>query len=156
MRTLEEYEKYAGLSFRERKAQQYTLRGEEPPNPKAPANWTDAVRPWIVKIVFSRTQLPQGALDDPIFWFVGIQDSQGFDVYQQNLTPEEIQPLNSDGDDLAVVCEFFSETAPACWLLWPLSRSQGWLTMIQGPFRDGDFAVLHEEDDEKVGNDSLL
>lgn len=156
MRTLEEYEKYAGLSFRERKAQQYTLRGEEPPNPKAPANWTDAVRPWIVKIVFSRTQLPQGALDDPMFWFVGIQDSQGFDVYQQNLMPEGLKPLNSDGDDLAVVCEFFSETAPACWLLWPLSRSQGWLTKIQGPFRDGDFAVLHDEEEKKVGNDSLL
>jgi len=152
MRTLEEYESYAGLSFRERKAQQYTLRGEEPPNPKTPVNWTDAVRPWIVKIVFSRAQLPQGALDDPMLWFVGIQDSQGFEVYQQNLMPEEIQPLNGDGDELAVVCEFSSETAPLSWLLWPLSRSQGWLQKIQGQFQDGDIAILNEDDGEKEGS----
>ncbi len=156
IRTLDEYEKYAGLSLRERKAQQYTLRGEEPPNPKAPANWTDTVRPWIVKILFPRAWLPQGALDDPMLWFVRIQDLQRSDIYQQNLMPEEIQPLNGDGDDLAIVCEFFSETSPACWVLWPLSRSRGWLTKIQSPFRDGDVAILHDEDEEKVGNDSLL
>jgi len=151
-RTLEEYEEYAGLSFRERKAQQYTLRGEEPPNPKAPVNWTDAVRPWIVKIACSRTQLPQGALDNPMLWFVGIQDSRGFDIYQHNLTPEEMKPLNNDGDDLAVVCEFFSEKTPASWILWPLSNSQEWLQKIQGQFQDGDVALLKEEDDEKEEN----
>jgi hypothetical protein len=38
-RTIEEYEEYAGLSFRLRKAQDFTVRSEEPPNPKAEADW---------------------------------------------------------------------------------------------------------------------
>lgn len=155
-RTLGEYEKYAGLSFRERKAQQSTLRGEEPPNPTAPENWMDQVRQWIVKLAFPRAWLPQGALDDPLLWSIVIEDSQGFDIYQKNLTPAEIQPLNGEGDDLAIVCEFSSEIAPAAWVVWPLSRSQGWLTKIQGQFLDGDYAILHEEDNEQVDTGSPL
>jgi hypothetical protein len=151
-RTLEEYESYAGLSFRERKAQQYTLRGEEPPNPEAPANWTDAVQPWIVKIPVPRARLPHGALDDPKLWFVGIHDLQGFEIYQQNLTPQELEPLKGDREELAIVCEFFSESAPASWVLWPLSQSQGLLSKIEGPFRDEDFAILVNEEDQKVEN----
>ena len=38
-RTIEEFEEYAGLSFRLRKAQDYTVRSEEPPNPKLDSNW---------------------------------------------------------------------------------------------------------------------
>lgn len=149
IRTLDEYEKYAGLSFRERKAQQYTLQGEEPPNPKVPENWTETARSWIAKIMFSRASLPVGALDDPQLWFVGIKDSQEFEIHRQNLMPEEIRPLLGDGNDLAVVCEFSSETAPASWVLWPLSHSQEWLQKVQGEFQDGDFAILTEEDSEK-------
>lgn len=144
-RTLEEYEAYAGLSFRERKAQQYTLRGEEPPNPEISLDWTDSVRPWIVKIVFQRSLLPPGALHDPRLWFVGIQDERGFDIYRQDIMREELKPLNGDKEELAVVCEFFSETCPASWVLWPLSLSKGWLPKLQGRFQEGDVAVLVEE-----------
>ncbi len=146
VRTLKEYEQYAGLSFRERKAQQYTLRGEEPPNPYAADNWTDTIRPWIVKIGFCRAQLPEGALDDPKYWFIGIQDTDGADIYKCTLTPEEIQPLHRDGDDLAIVCEFSSEAIPASWLLWPLSRSEQWLPQLHGRFEHNDIALLTTEE----------
>jgi hypothetical protein len=41
VRTLAEYEAYAGISFRHRRVQEYTRRGEEPPNPPMPADWAE-------------------------------------------------------------------------------------------------------------------
>lgn len=149
-RTLEGYEHYAGLSFRERKAQTYTLSALEPPNPSAQSGWTDAVHDWIVKIVFTRAQLPAGALADPLHWFLGIRDAQGADVYQHRMLPAEIEPLQQKGEQLAVVCEFASETTPASWLLWPLSRSSGWLPALEGRFAPGDVALLQPENSETL------
>lgn len=151
-RTLEEYEKYAGLSFLERKAQPYTVRGEEPPNPRISANWTDAIDPWIVKIVFRRNLLPEKALDDPLLWFVCIQDENGFEIHRQDLMPEQLSTLKNSGEKIAVVCEFFSATPPASWILWPLSRSQGWLRKVQGRFQIGDFAILKEDEEAAAAN----
>jgi hypothetical protein len=43
-RTFAEYEAYAGISFRHRRVQAYTRRGEEPPNPSLPADWAEGAR----------------------------------------------------------------------------------------------------------------
>jgi len=148
-RTLEEYEHYAGLSFRERKAQTYPLSALEPPNPCAQSGWTDEVQNWIVKIVFPRAQLPAGALADPLHWFLGIRDAAGADVYQHRMLPAEIEPLQQEGEQLAIVCEFASETTPASWLLWPLSHASGWLPALEGRFAPGDVALLQPEESAK-------
>ncbi len=44
VRTFADYEAYAGISFRHRRVQQYTRRGEEPPNPPMPSNWAERIR----------------------------------------------------------------------------------------------------------------
>lgn len=44
VRTFAEYEAYAGISFRHRRVQAYTRRGEEPPNPPVPADWAERIR----------------------------------------------------------------------------------------------------------------
>ena len=43
-RTFADYEAYAGISFRRRQVQAYTRRGEEPPNPPAPADWAEPLQ----------------------------------------------------------------------------------------------------------------
>jgi len=150
VRTVEEYEAYAGLSFRARKAQEYTVRVEEPPNPKPSPDWMDWIYPWITKIELQRTQLPEGYLKDALLWVVAIQDEHGFDMYRRDLTPEELMPLHGDEEKIAVICEFSSGAIPASWIVWPLSHSQGWLQKVQGRFQDGDFVILKEDDGEEA------
>jgi hypothetical protein len=41
-RTLGDYEEYAGISFKHRRIQEYTLRNLEPPNPPGSDEWTQA------------------------------------------------------------------------------------------------------------------
>ncbi len=156
IRTLEQYEAYAGLSFRRRKAQQYTMRGEEPPNPEVDSTWPERIHPWISRIRVQRSQLPEGSLDDPALWYVAILDDQGYEICRRELTPEDLAPLyGRDGgmeEEIALVCEFRSESIPADWIVWPLSRSKGWLRKIGGSLRDEDFAILKEEDEEGGGS----
>ena len=150
VRTLEQYEAYAGLSFRRSKAQQYTVRAEEPPNPELSPDWADRIYPWIAKVMVRRDQLPEGALDDPMLWYVGIEDGQGYEICRKDLTPADLAALYGNQEVLAVICEFASETIPAVWTVWPLSRSGGWLRKIKGRFEEGDFAILDEDEEAET------
>ena len=150
-RTLEEYEAYAGVSFRQRKAQQYTVRAEEPPNPEAPADWTEKIYSWIVKIRLQRSQLPHDALLDPALWYVGIVDEDGYEVCRRDFTKDDLAPFSQEQDVLVLICEFASASVPAAWTITPLSRSKGWLCKISGQFQDDDFALLQEDDESAPG-----
>ena len=61
------------------------------------------------------------------------------------LRPTNWRRFGEAEEQIALICEFLSETAPAAWTVWPLSRSRGWLHMIGGRFQDSDFAILEED-----------
>ena len=145
-RSLAEYEAYAGLSFHQRKAQLPTVRALEPPNPAPPPDWIERIQPWIARVLVRRSQLPAGALDDPSFWYIGILDGEGYEITRIDMAPARLEALRGDAEELAIVCEFASETAPARWTLWPLSRTLGWLQKIEGRLGADDFALVAEDD----------
>lgn len=145
-RSLAEYEAYAGLSFHQRKAQLPTVRALEPPNPAPSPDWIERIQPWIARVLVRRSQLPAGALDDPSFWYIGILDGEGYEITRIDMAPDRLEALRGDAEELAIVCEFASETAPARWTLWPLSRTLGWLQKIEGRLGADDFALVAEDD----------
>ncbi len=147
-RTLSEYEAYAGISFRHQKVQAYTLRGAEPPNPDAAADWPDKIYPWIATLRFARERVPHGAFADPMLWSLSVLDAEGHEVCHRDVTREEIAALASASGELAIVCEFTSDTIPVSWTLWPLTRSGQWLPKFGDRLADGDFAIVSE--DERV------
>ena len=145
VRSLEDYEVYAGLSFELRKAQLYTVRAGEPPNPPSPPDWPDRIYPWIARLRLKRAQLSAESFDQPTLWNLSIQDEEGFEIYRRDISAEELKPLQGDEEDLALICEFQSETIPARWSLWVLTRSSRWLPKLGGALTDGDFAILKED-----------
>lgn len=150
VRTLEQYEAYAGLSFRLRKAHPYTVLGEPPPNPEPPPDWAEKIQPWITKIVFERDLLPEGALEDPALWCIGIEDSEGREICRIDAVAADLVPFRYNEEKIALTCEFPSDSIPAAWTMQPLSLSQGWLKRIGGRLEDGDYAIVAEEDDEEL------
>lgn len=148
-RSLEEYEAYAGLSFRQRKAQQYTMEGEEPPNPPAAPDWAESIYPWMVKVRIEPSAFPAGALEEPAVWYLNIQDAGGGELCHLDFPPEKLLPIQSKGSATPIVLigEFLSGSIPAAWTLWPLSRSSGWLGPIHGRLEEGDFAIVREGDE---------
>jgi Glycosyltransferase (GlcNAc) len=147
VRTMEEFEAYAGLSFQLRKAQDYTVRSEEPPNPKLDANWAEEIYSWMVRIRLNSSEFPPDCWRDFSFWYIGVHDENHNEIYRRDLSPEELAPLAAHQPEIELVCELQSGSIPAGWSVWPVSRSLGWLQKIEGQLRQEDFTILLEEDE---------
>ena len=133
-RTFDDYEAYAGVSFRSRRVQDYTRLGHVPPNPPAPPGWPDRVRDHHIEMRIDAAELPSAAFDDPTLWYVGVHDRAGHEIYRHDATGTELAGLATpDREHVTVVRRFASETAPASWTVLPHSASKGWLDRVTRP-----------------------
>ena len=144
LRTLADFEAYAGLSFALRRAHDYTNRAEEPPNPPVEADWAQRIYTWLVRIRLQQQEVVTAA--DFAFWFIGIHDELGHDIYRRDLSQAEVEALPLDEPQLVLVCELQSGSIPSAWTVWPVSRSKGWLRKIEGTFPEGDYSILMEDE----------
>ncbi|WP_263383274.1 UDP-N-acetylglucosamine-transferase [Granulicella arctica] len=147
-RTLADYEAYAGLSFSQRKGQNYTLRCGEPPNPEAASDWADEIYTWLVRVKVNAVDLPPGSLDDPSFWYVAVNDEGGHEIFRRDFPRAELLTLSGNEPIISLICEFQSGIVPATWSVWPVNRVQGWLQRISGPLAEDDYTVALEEKEE--------
>ena len=130
VRTLEEYEKYAGISFAKRAVQKYTLDHKEPPNPEV-EDWDDSLCNIFKHCIdIGYDQVPE---DDYDFWCVAFKDSDGNDLNRQDADREEIKRMKIDPDGYCKVWrEFETDQKPSSWIVWPHSESNGWSKEIVG------------------------
>jgi hypothetical protein len=134
-RTLEEYEAYAGISFRHRKLQDYTRHNLEPPNPPADRDWPLQVAAHCIKITVDPARLLPTALDDAAFWYVAVHDPEGRDLHRWQIPREELTEYERtlvDGQPLALTAEFESQAHPCAFTVTPYSESRGWLSPLSG------------------------
>ncbi len=130
-RSFDDYEAYAGLSFRHKAAQDATLHGLEPPNPPAPLTWATELRDWWVRIVLDRAALPAAALADPAFWYVGVHDAEDVEIHREDAAGEELRAL-LEAPEIVIERRFRSVRQPATWTVWPFSRVETWLEKVTG------------------------
>ncbi|MGI4830854.1 MAG: GlcNAc-transferase family protein [Janthinobacterium lividum] len=149
-RTLAEYEAYAGISFKTRKAQDYTMRSEEPPNPPMDANWESEIYTWMVRIVVPAGAMSESARADASLWYLGIQDAAGNEIFRRDLTRAEVLALPSDQTENVLICEMQSGTIPAAWTVWPVTRGAGWQAKLQGELREEDYSILLEDGEDET------
>jgi hypothetical protein len=146
-RSLQEYESYAGISFRKKKIQDGTRLGDDPPNPAAPADWTDGIFTWMVRVLIDPATLPAGAFDPPRTWQIAIRDEQQREFYHRPFTDAELAALTGDESRIAVICEIESGIIPATWSLSPINRDKGWLRTIEGRLAEEDYSIIVDEDE---------
>jgi len=129
-RTLEEYEKYAGISFSKRAVQKYTLDHKEPPNPEV-EDWDKSLCKIFKHCIdIGYDQVPE---DDYDFWCVAFKDSEGNDMYRQDADKDEILRMKADPDGYCKVWrQFETDNKPHSWIVWPHSESKGWSQEIVG------------------------
>ena len=131
-RTLEDYEKYAGISFKKRGVQQYTMDHKLPPNPVIldPIEYDESfltIFKHCIDIV--KDQVP---LDDYDFWAVIFENEKGEQLFRQDADINEIQRLKNDPDGYYKIWRTFNiKDKPHKWIVWPHSKEKGWLNKIE-------------------------
>ena len=131
-RTLEDYERYAGLSFKKRAVQQHTLDNKLAPNP--PLFGEDFEKSFLsifkhcIDIGFDK--VPE---TDYEFWVVAFHNEKDDTLFRKDADLNEIKQIKSDVDGYGKVWrEFQTESKPKYWVVWPYSTSKGWCERLTG------------------------
>ena len=134
VRSLTDYEKYAGMKFNTRGVTQ-DLLDHKPPlldNITIPDDIFDNSLIHIFKhcIDIGYDQVPENDYD---FWAVAFKDNNGNDMFRQDADADEIENMRKDPDGYFKVWRSFETTTkPDSWLVWPHSKSKGWAEPITG------------------------
>lgn len=149
VRTLQDYERYAGLNFRLRLAQDYTIHNGLPPNPEVYA--TDAE--WVANCIrdhWTRIRVPLSLVDlsvDCDFWCIAVHNAEGDQLYREDIDAARVAFMVSlAGEEVEFAFRYRSTHAAASWTVWPHTRDGRWLTRIEAPLgHPGCRAQDHEE-----------
>jgi hypothetical protein len=132
VRSLEDYERYSGLSFKKRAVQKYTLDNNLAPNPPLFGEDFDnsflKIFKHCIDITFDR--VPE---NDYEFWVVAFHDENNETIQRKDVDSYEIKSLKSDPDGYCKIWrEFQVEKTPKYWVVWPYSTSKGWCDRLTG------------------------
>jgi hypothetical protein len=132
VRSLEDYERYSGVSFRRRSVQQYTIDKKTPPNPILTDKEYEKSFVHVFKhcIDIGYTQVPEKDYD---FWCIAFHNKENETLYRKDADKEEINRMMTDPDKYCKIWrEFETSHKPAYWVVWPHSESKGWCERITG------------------------
>lgn len=133
VRTLSDYEKYAGISFKKRAIQQYTLNNLLPPNPIY-NNENDYENSFLKIFKHCIDVYPQSVPeDDYYFWAVIFHDENGNELYRKDVDENEVKQMKNNLDGYYKIWRTFNtDVKPHKWIVWPYSHSKGWCEKIEG------------------------
>ena len=129
VRTVRDYEKYAGINFKKRGALEHTIKNQPLPCPEfdSEEEWEDSFsRKMVVRVDLPLDQVPHD--DDINFWFFGVHDPNGKEIYRKDKTRVNIDQFVKNGR------VFFREnvvtaSVPKTYTIWPCGK-KGWKEKI--------------------------
>jgi len=132
-RTLDDYERYSGISFSMRAVQQYTKDRHNPPNPiiENDEEYKNSFLTFFkhcIDIHFN--SVPE---KDYNVWAVAFEDENGNELYREDANKDEIERMMKDPDDYCRLWRSFNTLVrPYKWIVWPHSESKGWINRMEG------------------------
>jgi len=131
-RTLNDYERYAGLSFKKRAVQQHTIDNKMAPNPPLYGEDFDKSFLSIFKhcIDIGYDKIPE---NDYEYLVVAFHDNNDDTIFRKDADVNEINDIKRDPDGYGKIWrEFQTDKKPSYWVVWPFSTSKGWCERITG------------------------
>jgi hypothetical protein len=133
VRTLQEYERYAGLLFEKRAVDQHCLDKKYPPSPmiEDEEEWKNSfstIYKHCIDVGYS--SVPETDYD---FWVVAFHGPNDETLYRKDADKNEIAGFMRDPDKYCKVWREFPTTVlPTYWVVWPHSESKGWCDRLTG------------------------
>lgn len=127
VRTLREYEDYAGLCFATQRVHPLTLRGVEPPTPVEPG-WAESGSRYAFVARIPAAMLDEA--DEAEYWRLLVYDRAGIELVRQAVWPENLRKAERDGDDLLIPVAFDAADPPVEWMMDAIAVPG--LSMVRG------------------------
>ena len=121
-RTLHDYEKYAGVDFKKKSVQKYTLDNQYPPNPKVD-NWGESIMNSFYHLVNVEKHL--FADSNYKFVLVAFDDENGESINSQFIEDHRLTSFNN-GQNIHYEEFFLTDKIPSRIVYWAYSEEKGW------------------------------
>lgn len=134
VRTLRDYEIYAGIEFATRRAHDNTIKKVRPPASLTPEEHENGLQYYQRHCIdIYKPALPETDYD---FWVVAFEDEHGVEFYRQDADANEVKNILSipfEKDKFIHIWRTFNSPIQAKrWILWPHSVSKGWGDRMSG------------------------
>lgn len=131
-RTLQDFERYAGVDFKKRRFHKDVISETLPPVKfiNEETFQKELVTRFKYCIDVHRPELPENDYD---FWCVVFKDKDNRDMYRKDADENEIKTIIAtlpDDKFVHIWREFDTDTKPYKWTIWPHSKSKQWNTKI--------------------------
>jgi glycosyltransferase involved in cell wall biosynthesis len=125
VRTLADYEAYAGVNFKERKVQKYTLENGYPPTPQD-SPWSKS---FYHLVTVHRNELPA---DDYSSILIAFDDENGIGINSKFIEGHQLEQFMKNNQPIHYeeYFEYFNEE-PKRMVVWGLSKERGWAERIE-------------------------
>jgi len=131
-RSIDDFQRHTGISFRLRGATAHAERGGIPPEPQPPRDLADLdrqiVRRRSVTIPIGPT-LADEPRDGIVFLYVGAHSHYGEELIRVDLREDQLATALAEASYLL---EFNAAAAPAEWTLWVYRDDTGWGRKVSG------------------------
>ena len=131
VRTVRDYEKYAGVNFKTRSVQKYTLDNQYPPNPYIADDqlWEQSFMESFYHLVtIYRRDFPRNNYKHIL---VAFDDDQGNSVHNKFITGYELQNFMTNGSPIHYEEYFLTNKTPARVVFWGCTEEEGWVERIE-------------------------
>ena len=131
-RTVQDYEKYAGINFKLRAAHEHTIKNRPLPCPvpETDEEWLDSfARKFVIQV---RMPLSEIEHDDKVnFWFFGVHDSEGNEIYRKDKT-KKLFPQIINKNFVSFSEHVTTSKLPKTYTIWPCA-TDGWRKKVIKP-----------------------
>ena len=128
-RTIRDYEKYAGVHFKKRSVQKYTIDNEFPPTPfiENEDEWENSfMKSFYHLVTIHRHDFPA---DDYQHILVAFDNEHGVGINQRYITGPQLEHFMKTGEHYEEM--FLTDVEPRRVVFWGYSNDRGWLERVE-------------------------
>jgi hypothetical protein len=124
-RTIADYEAYAGVNFKNKSVQKYTLDNGYPPS-LSDSPW---FKSFYYLVTVYRRELPE---DDYSSILIAFDDKDGIGIYSKSIEGQELQDFLSNKGPIHFEETFqYNDKEPIKMVAWAYSKERGWVERIE-------------------------
>ena len=131
VRTVRDYEKYAGIHFKKKSFQKWTIDNKFPPNPQfeTEEEWENSfTRSFYYLVTINRQDLHANDYESIL---VAYDDENGVGIFSKSIDGQELRNFIDNKGSIHYEEMFLTEKEPSRVVFWGYSKERGWSEKVE-------------------------